>query len=487
MARKQVNPLDQVSERIQSSPVEFATSLLTEVDGTPAKPHDAQIDIMEGLTDPKIKDATILTGRQFGKSHLLAWYICWFMVVFPHSEVWLIAPSLDQARIIFDEVANHFRKFPLSTLLAKKIVEHPFPDLVLKNGSHLNVRGANSPQFIRGHRAHLVVIDEAAFIKDGVSKSAIEPLLTVTGKRPGSKIIRISTPFGKGDFYDSAVGAMSDKSGTKFYRHYTTLDNPHIDTDRVLAVRDEYGENSLIWQTEYMANLFVSDNSVFDWKDIEWACNNYPENTREGSDGYPFPATRGNRYAQGVDLANMDDYFVSTILDTTNQQRLMQVCHDRLQKKGYVYYKQLIRDRYRDYNNAKTMIDATSLGQNVVEDLEDIHPVPFVFTGSQAKYDLVHDLVRLFAQHKIVIPMNRDCINELRFFQYKITSAKNLKMEAKRGYHDDYVMSLAMTAQVGTKYGHTGFFGGVDLSGLSEPKYLDQSHIVDPIFGDYDE
>jgi terminase large subunit-like protein len=460
VAKKQ----DGLQEAIRRSPVEFVNKILTEVDGTPAVPHPAQAEILEALADETKNEAVILTGRQFGKSHMLAWYIIWFMLRYPFREVWLIAPSLDQARIIFNEIAGHFRKFPLKALVKGRVVEHPFPRIVLENGSEINVRGANSPQFIRGHHGSLVVIDEAAFIKEGIQANVIEPLLTVGGSKVGSKLVRISTPFGKGEFYDAAISAMENTNGKRIYKHFTTLDNPHIDLERVLAVRDLYGENSLIWQTEYLANLFVSDNSVFDWDDIRWAYENFPEPDKEGASNVTIQPVRGDRYAQGVDLANMEDYFVSVVLNATNQSRLVQCKLERHRRRGYPFYKQLVRSNHYDYNNAKTLIDGTTLGASFVQDLSDIHAEPFVFSGSEAKYDLIHHLVSLFTQHKIVIPFDRDCINELRFFQYKITAAKRLKIEAKRGYHDDYVAALALASKKATEQNITGFFRGVSFT-----------------------
>lgn len=401
----------------------------------------------------------------------MGWYIAWWMLRYPHRHVRIFAPTLDQARIIFNEVAAMFRRYPLNTMLAQKIVDFPFPKIVLTNGTQCHARGANSPEYIRGNPTDLAVVDEAAYVKDGVFANVIQPLFTVTGKIEGNGVIRISTPFGQGDFLDGALAAQSDKSGTKAYLHFTSLDNPYADKDALYAIRDYYGEDSLIWQSEYMGNFAASDMAIFNAKDIRWAYENYPGYDKHGELGnYPQLVIPSHSYVQGVDLANRNDYFVATILDATNPSDIIQVRHDRYQAKGYAYYKDVVRRNHNTYHKSRTLVDATSLGESVVEDLRDIGAEGFKFT-SQSKYDIVHNLVRLFNEHRLKIPFIRPLIDELKYFQYEITPSKNVKMEAKQG-HDDYVISLALAGQLASRPLFTGFFQGVDLEPIAN-KLLD--------------
>src|SRR5262249_11266302 len=153
-----------------------------------------------------------------------------------------------------------------------------------------------------------------------------------------------------------------------------------------------------------------------------------------------YPAQEGHRYCQGVDLANVRDWFVSTTLDITNPMKVPLVSMVRLQKQGYTRYKQIIREQHTTYNRADTLIDATSLGESVVEDLADIMAEGYKFSN-QSKYEVVQELARMMAEHRLLLPYNRDIISELQNFTYEFTANKNLRMEAKKG-HDDIVMSL---------------------------------------------
>jgi phage terminase large subunit-like protein len=456
-------------------PVVFITTFLRHPDGSKIEPHEAQIAIIQAFMSGTF-DLIIVAGRQFGKSTVLGWLIVWYILHFSNRHVYIVAPSLDQARIIYDEVARHFEG-PLRVMLKRKPIEFPFPHIELLNGSHVHGRGANSPKYLRGKLVHLLIEDEAAFFKDGIHPNTIEPMFTVTSKMDYTGIIRISTPFGEGDFYDGALAAQADTTGRSKYMHFTSFDNPYANKDMLYAIRDRYGEDSLIWRTEYMAEFADSDMAVFNSADIKWAYQNYPYQTQEGRIEYPVPAVAGHTYVQGVDLANIRDYFVATVLDSTDPRLAVQVRHDRMQKKGYSVYKDVVRANWSAYNSARTLVDATSLGESVVEDLRDINAEGYKFSGTEAKYDLVHNLVRMFNEHRIAIPFDRDLVDELRYFQYKITPSKNVKMEAKQG-HDDYVMSLSMAGQLASRPAYVGrFLGGlkgrIDVKPTRLPPHFD--------------
>lgn len=455
-----------------ADPVTFITTFLKHPDGSPVLPHEAQIAIIRAFTsDPEFIDLVIEAGRQLGKSTGLAWLICWYIIYFHARHVYIVAPSLDQARIIYEEVVWQFENTPLRTLLKRKPVDFPFPHLELKNGSHVHGRGSNSPKYLRGKLVHLLIADEAAYFKDGVHSSTIEPMFTVTSTMPYTGIIRISTPFGEGDFDDGVQAAKADTSRLR-YLHFTSYDNPFANRALLDAIKARYGEDSLLWRTEYMAESVGSDLAVFPTQDIKWAYENYPYVTERGAIQYPIQPLSEHTYVQGVDLANQRDYFVATLLDTTNPTLAVQVRHDRQRKRGYAAYKATIRENYSRYARARTLVDATSLGESVVEDLGDIGAEGFKFSSNTAKYDLVHGLVRALNEHRLALPYVPELIAELKNFQYEMTAGKVLKMEARTG-HDDYVMSLALAEKLASSPVFTGFFmGGVATTEMAPPSPL---------------
>lgn len=461
MAKRTLRPDDVLD------PIDFITTFLKHPDGSPVMPHEAQQAIIAAFVEtPSFIDLVIEAGRQVGKSVGLAWLVCWYLVRFRNRHTYIVAPSLDQARIIYNEVVWQFENTALRVLVKGRPVDFPFPKLALVNGSFCHGRGANSPKYLRGKPVHLLIEDESAFFKDGIHTGTIEPMFTVTSNMDYTGIIRISTPFGDGDFSEGVkaakleqeLAAQEGRAAEMKYLHFTCWDNPYANKPRLERLRNRVGEDSLLWRTEYLAESVGSELAVFAPKDIKWAYEAYPHVTEYGSVQYPYPPELGHYYAQGVDLANRQDYFVATMLDST-KSLAVQVKHDREQRLGYGYYKGVVRSNHYRYNRAATLIDATSLGESVVEDLSDIRAEGYKFTGTAAKYDLVQGLARALQENRVAVPYVKELVSELYNFQYDMTPGKTLKMEAKKG-HDDYVMSLALAVQMASRPHNTGYFLG---------------------------
>ena len=453
----------EVLDLIQRSPCDFVEKLLTNDDGSNAIPHAGQKELLEGIR----RITVAACGRQWGKSTALGWFIVWWAITHKVRKIYIIAPSLDQARIIFNEVARHFKSDTLSGQLVGKIVDYPFPKIKLRNGTEIHGRGANSPQYIRGKTAHLVICDEAAFMKDRTITDVIRPMMTVTGQTPDAALVLISTPFGEGAFKDLYDECQRQEETSDRYRHhhFTSLDSPYCDKAELDAVLRQYGEDSLVWRTEYLAEFLDDDLAIFPWKDIKWAYQNYPDNSGDGDEPtsvFPVPPKPRRRYAQGADLANVRDYFVSAVADVTDDLAIL-VHMDRFQGRGWVAMKSTIRANYERYNYAETCIDATTYGASVEEDLRDIGVQGYTFSN-KSKYELVQELVRMLAEHRLVIPYDPLIIRELQYFTYIITPSKNLKMEAKKG-HDDIVIALALIAHLALTSGEIGTFKDIDISG----------------------
>lgn len=446
----------------KADPVEFTKTFLRQADGSRWEPFAAQEAILHGIH----RNTSILTGRQFSKTTVLGWYVAWFAVTKPNSEIWILAPTLDQTKIIFLEIKRYFTT-TLASALEGKPRNSPFPELYLKNGTNIRCRGLNHPEYVRGNRAHLVVIDEAAFIKEGALKEVVEPLFLVTGKRADSALVQTSTPFGQGDYFDFTINAREQASkgnGRFAYFHYTSYDNPHADREQLEEVKQRYGEDSPIWQAEYMGVFQEDDLAVFSAADIKAAYEAWHDDWK-----FPLRPLQDHRYIQGVDLANRNDYFVATLLDATDKQSVILSAMDRYKKRGYTFYKKRVRDNYASYNRARTIGDATSLGESVIEDLRDISIMGYEFTGSAAKWEVVQELSRMLQEHRLVLPppntaAGREIVTELSYFRYFITPSKNVRIEAPRGKHDDIVMSLALAAHLAVIPSNLGTFRSVNLT-----------------------
>lgn len=422
-------------------------------------------------------------GRQFGKSEGLGYYATWYAATKPNKRIYIIAPTVDQARIIFNEIARHFRT-TLKSMVRGKVVDYPFPKIILKNGTEIHGRGANSPQFIRGKNAHLIIGDEASFFKDKTITDVIQPMQTVTGKDPDAALILISTPFGEGAFKrffeeshqagtdteeqgEVGVTSLGDAwaygiSAQESWFQFPSSANPHADEKFLTRTKARYGEDSLLWRTEYLAEFADDELAVIPWKHIKWAYEHFPGYEEAATADFPIPPKVGHRYVQGADLANRNDYFVSAIFDITDPAAVIFSEMVRYRQRGYTQIKDSITQGYQRFHQAPTLVDATSLGESVVEDL-NLQGVPaegYKFTN-QSKHEIVQELARMFAEHRLLIPYDQTIISELRYFEYDITPAGVVRMEAKRG-HDDIVMALALAAHLALLPHEVGWFQAVE-------------------------
>jgi hypothetical protein len=460
---------------LKSDPVYFTAHVLKRLDGSPAVPHPAQEILLRGIR----RMSVAACGRQFGKSEGLGYYATWYAATKPNKRIYIIAPTVDQARIIFNEIARHFRT-TLKGLVRGKVVDYPFPKIILKNGTEIHGRGANSPQFIRGKNAHLIIGDEASFFKDKTLTDVIQPMQTVTGKDPDAALILISTPFGEGafkQFFEEAhqaeeqgevgVTSLGDAwaygvSAQESWFQFPSSANPHADEKFLARTKARYGEDSLLWRTEYLAEFADDELQVIPWKHIKWAYEHFPGYEEASLPDFPIPPKVGHRYVQGDDLANRNDYFVSAIFDTSDPAAVIFSEMVRYRGRGYTQIKASIAAGYQRFHQAPTLVDATSLGESVVEDL-NLQGVPaqgYKFTN-QSKHEIVQELARMFAEHRLLIPYDQTIISELRYFEYDITPAGVVRMEAKRG-HDDIVMAMALAAHLALLPHEVGWFQAVE-------------------------
>ena len=86
----------------------FVRNVLRQPDGNRWEPFPAQEEILHGIR----RNTVMLTGRQFGKTTILGWKVTHFSVTRPNSLVWILAPTLDQTKTVFQEVAEYFRTKP---------------------------------------------------------------------------------------------------------------------------------------------------------------------------------------------------------------------------------------------------------------------------------------------------------------------------------------------------------------------------------------
>lgn len=171
-------------------------------------------------------------GRRAGKSTLSAYRMLHHAVNYHGSNVWYIAPTYRQAKQIMWQMLT---KLVPEVAIRKRNETHLTLELI--NGSRIELKGADSPDSLRGVRIDLAVFDEVAFFeKWDEAWKVIRPTLMDSK----AKVLFISTPNGFNHFKE-----LSEKKGKDWeYFHYTTYDNPHIPVEEIEDSKTEMDEDS---------------------------------------------------------------------------------------------------------------------------------------------------------------------------------------------------------------------------------------------------
>ncbi|SMB97973.1 Mu-like prophage FluMu protein gp28 [Thermanaeromonas toyohensis ToBE] len=368
---------------------------------------------------------TKVAGRRVGKSLITLLEVFWHCFQKPRQKWYVVAPSIDQARIYFQEFEQRLEN-PLLDVWVKDIKWSPFPEILLVNGSKIMARSTSRDGvYLRGKGADGVAITEAAFVKDKVYYDVIRAMVLDRGGK-----VRIeTTPNGtQGYVYQLFGQGLRDESGYYKSFHATIYDNPRIPRDEIERIRREIPE--VAFRIEYLAEFVDDDTAVFPWAVLQDVFEDYTPL------GKPEP---GHRYSIGVDLAKYQDYTVITVLDISEPPYKI--------AEWYRYRGRLYGDIVAHVNelqakySAKVYLDATGVGDPVAEQVRNCEP--FVFTV-RSREELISNLVVQVEQKKLLLPAGNTMLrDELRCFQ-RVRRGTTVKAEAPEGRHDDCVMSLAL-------------------------------------------
>jgi hypothetical protein len=133
--------------------------------------HRGQLEVANDTHRFKV----LAAGRRWGKSVLAQLIVLKWAVENPGRLFWIVSPTIVQSKQI------HWRQLqkivPLSLIEKKNEVER---SLTLKNGSIIELKGAENPDALRGVKLKGLVIDEIASIRnwDWLWSEVLRPTLT---------------------------------------------------------------------------------------------------------------------------------------------------------------------------------------------------------------------------------------------------------------------------------------------------------------------
>src|SRR5258708_6718983 len=186
----------------------------------------------------------ICAGRRWGKSVLSALIILQWATK-NKGLYWIVSPSYRQAKQI--HWLQLKRLVPIAWIDKKNEVEL---SITLKNGSTIELKGAENPDALRGVKLRGLVIDEIASIRNW--PWLWQEVLRATLTDYQAPVIFISTPKGYNHFYDLYNAGQTSQSDYKSWR-FTSYDNPYIKKEEIDHAKTELTEDT--FAQEYLPDF----------------------------------------------------------------------------------------------------------------------------------------------------------------------------------------------------------------------------------------
>jgi hypothetical protein len=310
--------------------------------------------------------------------------------------------------------------------------------ITFRNGGSLGIYTADNPSSILGEAFNLIVVDEAARVKEDVWYETIQPTLADVN---GDAIL-ISTPKGRNWFWREWVRGQTDNGDIKSWQCPTTANpNPNIQRAALMAA-ERIPER--IYQQEWLAQFIESGGGVF--RRITEAAKALRQDK----------AITDHRYAFGVDWGKSNDFTVIAVWDLT----LKALCAlDRFNQIDYAVQLGRLQALYERFTWTSddgqggvilhppiTIIaESNSMGQPLVEALQRMNlPVQPFTTSNATKTAAIDALALAFERGDATIIDDKTLIAELQSYEMERLPSGLLRYSAPEGMHDDTVMAAAM-------------------------------------------
>jgi len=395
-------------------------------------PYLKQKQVHQACNDKTTFFTTVNAGRQAGKSLLgINQALKWSLSKNKRIVYW-VSPTASQATKVYKNILNAIDTVPI---IKSHKGSQGDTEIIFKNGSTIKFRSAQQEESLRGESVHYMVIDEAAYIKETTFQTILLPMLNVLGK----KCLIISTPKGRNWFYSMWLnGKGTDIKYSSF--KFTSADNPHANQDIINMAKSRMPK--VLFDQEYMAE-FVDSAAIF-------------ENIKELAILKPILGPVGSdKYFVGIDIGMKNDYTVVTVL---NQKGEM-VYVDRFTNVTSPVLKERVKKTLDLFKPVKTFLELNNQGGPIFDDLYPICPNLQGFnTTSSSKPEIINNLINAFSSSKLKVIDEEALKLELESFTVTYGLNGRAKFSAPSGFHDDYVMSLAIAYECLNKNLFTGSY-----------------------------
>ena len=373
-----------------SDPVVFAREFLE------IEPHPGQVKWLLNSIKP---ENALHTGNRWGKSLAQAIKVlhrCLFKIRNPKYnniekyEAVNASITLDQAKIIFENVVRLIKGKPRVEKLVKEVKFTPFPHVVFGNGAIFWARSTQRRgEYLLGRDYDYFNFDEVAF--EPHPEYVVNQVIIMRLADRAGMLDYTSTPKGKNWFYQKCCELQKNlKLG--YVQNGDSRENPYISKEYLERKLKTLSPSKI---EQNIKGLFIDDvNQIIK--------EEYIRDAMTASTGLSGPIA-GRRYCHGWDLARKRTFTVGITLDIIKKPYQV-VALERFQRDWKDVYA-AIRRRHKEYGG-EVIVDSTGLGDVVLSELSNIKPQGFNFGegGGKAKSELIANLEKMHALGRIAYP-----------------------------------------------------------------------------------
>jgi phage FluMu gp28-like protein len=382
-------------------------------------PHAGQRAFLEARAPIRV----LACGRRWGKSEVIAVEIARTLLNPAPRMVLLVAPSLEQAMIPFERVAGLLRQAGESPTIRRT----PAPVLTVGQ-SRLWARSAvRGGLYLRGRKAHLIVVDEAAYVPESIVVEVLLPMLSDTG----GQLALVSTPRGKNYFYRLYLEGQQGSDRVWSLRS-PSWQNPLL-SPRVLMMQAQWMSERQ-FQVEYGAAFLDDAGQVFctEWVDRALLTRIEPQGL----------------VVAGIDWARYHDWTALAVLQGTQSAAQLLAIH-RWQGLPWAQQVATLAQQLEQYGVQRALCDRTGVGDPLVESLQQAVPTLLIeglhFTRA-VKQSLVEGLALMLEKGRLQLLPDMTLLQELYHFEASPTPT-GMRFGAEGGFHDDMVIALALAVR----------------------------------------
>lgn len=377
--------------------------------------------------------------RQAGVTTIMAAYSLHMIIFERHRNILCVSIGDREAKAFLNRVVKMYDELPV--WLKPKVTERNKSTLELSTGSKIKSQPAGAG---RSESASIIVVDEAAFVKDFEEFwQAVFPTVST-----GGKAFLISTVNGTANlYYQLYQNAIQGKN------EFNAIDirwqeHPDYTEEWAKSMKSSMPERS--WLQEYECEFLGTGDTFVDGNTLRKLSHNISEEFSEKftrayrvwKDPEPY-----HQYALSVDPAygRGRDNTAFHIIDLYSGEQVAEFCSNTISVKKLA---KVIYDEGNRYNLAYVIIERNALGIVLFEEL--FHELAYeniymddkgqfgIQTTKVEKEKALAHMEDSLRRSLIKVNSNR-LVDELGTFV-----VKENKIEAEKGYNDDLVMSLAL-------------------------------------------